>query len=165
MKRTIHILNELEHTGVLNRYAIGGAMGALFYAEPQLTYDLDVFILLPSTSGGLLTLAPLYETLRLRGYQEEGECVLIEGVPVQFLPAYNALLEEALAEAVEKPYEDVSTRVLRVEHLVAICVQTGRAKDKDRVRLLIEEADMDIVYLTELLERYELTEKWMLWTT
>src|SRR3972149_3442222 len=118
MKRTLQILNELERGGVIERYAIGGAMGATFYVEPLLTFDLDVFVILPQSAAGLLSLTPLYEALRARGYAEEGECVLIEGVPVQFLPAYNALLEEALAEARETTYEDTHTRVLRAEHLL-----------------------------------------------
>jgi len=100
----LQVLNELEQKGHLSRYAIGDAMGATFYVEPLLTFDLDVFVVLSQTGGGLLSLAPLYEALRTRGYAEEGECVLIEGVPVQFLPAYNALLEEALAEARETTY-------------------------------------------------------------
>src|SRR5574340_528977 len=98
MKRTLEILNDLERAGVMSRYAIGGAMGATFYVEPLLTFDLDVFVLLPQTASGLLTLATLYQALRAHGYSEEGECVNIEGVPVQFLPAYNGLLEEGLRE-------------------------------------------------------------------
>lgn len=46
MERTLQILNELEGNGVLNRYAIGGAMGATFYVEPLLTFDLDIIVLL-----------------------------------------------------------------------------------------------------------------------
>lgn len=42
MARTLQILNDLEHDGVLGRYAIGGAMGATFYVEPLLTFDLDM---------------------------------------------------------------------------------------------------------------------------
>src|SRR2546428_7112387 len=109
-------------------------MGATFYVEPLLTFDLDVFVVLPQTGSGLLTLAPLNEALRGRGDSKEEEgCVLIEGVPVQFLPAYNALLEEALREARETLYEEVSARVVRAEHLIAICLQTGRDKDRERV--------------------------------
>src|SRR6266404_7954671 len=107
------MLNELEKQGVISRYAIGGAMAATFYTEPFLTFDLDVFVVLPQTPGGLLTLAPLYDALRARGYSEqENECIMIEGVPVQFLPAYNALVEEALNEAQEIMYGDMRTRVL-----------------------------------------------------
>jgi hypothetical protein len=95
-------------------------MAATFYAEPVLTFDLDIFVLLPSQAGAVLTLTPLYEDLRRRGYAEEGECVTIEGVPVQFLPAYNALIEEAVSQACDTPYEQTPTRVLRAEHLIAI---------------------------------------------
>ena len=93
MEKTLQILNALERDGVLGRYAIGGAMGAMFYIEPVLTFDLDVFVLLPQ-KGDLILLTPLYEALKRQGYAtEEGESVNIECVPVQFLPAYNQLLE------------------------------------------------------------------------
>ena len=140
-------------------------MGATFYVEPLLTFDLDVFVVLPTTSGGLLTLSPIYEALRLRGYIEEGEVVLIEGVPVQFLPAYNALLQEALTDAPDTLYEEVPTRVLRSEHLVAICLQTGRGKDQDRVRLFSEEGNLDFEFLAGVLARHDLTERWNKWVT
>jgi hypothetical protein len=163
MERTLKVLNELEHAGVLSRYAIGGAMGATFYAEPLLTFDLDVFVVLPQTPGGLLTLTSLYDALRARGYAEEGECVNVEGVPVQFLPAYNALLEEALGEARETMYETTATRVLRAEHLLAIALQTGREKDRHRVRLLLEQATIDMGYLSGVLSRHGLESRWNQW--
>ncbi len=164
MEKTLQVLNTLEREGIVRRYAIGGAMAATFYAEPVLTFDLDIFVLLPQATGALLTLAPLYEDLRRRGYTEEGECVLIEGVSVQFLPAYNALLEEALAEARETLYEQTLTRVLRAEHLVAIAVHTGREKDRQRVHLLMEQAQMDPEYLAGVLARHSLEAKWRHWT-
>jgi len=165
MRRTLEVLNELEKESVFSRYAIGGAMAATFYTEPFLTFDLDVFVALPQTPGGLLRLAPLYDALRARGYSEqENECIMIEGVPVQFLPAYNALLEEALREAQEIMYEDVPARVLRSEHLLAICLQTGRGKDRERVRVLREQAKLDTNLLAAILKRHQLEEKWKLWT-
>jgi hypothetical protein len=137
MEKTLQVLNDLVRDGVLSRYAIGGAMGATFYVEPVLTFDLDIFVLLPQTVSGLVTLESLYEALRARGYAEEGECVNIEGVPVQFLPAHNDLLVEALNESREVLYEQTPTRVLRAEHLAAIAVQTGRDKDRERVRCCV----------------------------
>jgi hypothetical protein len=156
MKLTLQVLNELERSGVMERYAIGGAIGATFYVEPLLTFDLDVFVILPQQGTGLLSLAPIYGALRARGYSEEGECVLIEGVPVQFLPAYNALLEEAMRDACETSYEKTFTRVIRAEHLVAICLQTGRDKDRERVRILREQAKLDM--------NHALEGKWEQWT-
>lgn len=165
MKRTLEVLNELERLGVISRYAIGGAMGAMFYIEPLLTFDLDVFVLLPGTASGLLTLGPLYDALRARGYAEEAECVSIEGVPVQFLPPYSPLVQEALREAVETAYENTPTRSLRAEHLVAICLQTGREKDRERVRIFREQAQLDMVYLAAVLNRHNLEAKWKQWTS
>jgi hypothetical protein len=165
VKRTIEVLNELEQEGVFSRYAIGGAMGAIFYTEPFLTFDLDIFVVLPTGGGGLLTLAPIYNALRARGYIEQAnECVVIEGVPVQFLPAYNSLVEEALNHAQDTTYENVPTRVLRSEHLVAIALQTGRSKDRERVRILREQTSLDMDLLADILKRHQLEEKWKQWT-
>jgi hypothetical protein len=97
-------------------------------------------------------------------YKEEHECVLIEGVPVQFLPAYKSLIEDALTQAHEIDYEGVPTRVVRAEHIVAICLQTGRDKDRQRVRLLREQGELDPGYLADVLRRHNLEEKWKNWT-
>jgi hypothetical protein len=164
MKRTLQVLNELERDGVIERYAIGGAMGATFYVEPLLTFDLDVFVILPQGDSGSLPLSALDKSLCARGYTEDGVCVFIEDVPVQFLPAYNALLEEALREARDTSYEDVPTRVARAEHLVAICLQTGRDKDRERVRLLRDQAEIDMNVLAGVLQRHGLEGKWKQWT-
>lgn len=164
MKRTLEVLNELERDRVFARYAIGGAMAATFYVEPLLTFDLDVFILLQPSETGLISLTPIYDALRRRGYRERDECVMIDGVPVQFLPAYNALVEEALAEAMPVDYEGTSTRVVRAEHLVAISLQTGRDKDRERVRILRTQGKLDEAYLTDLLRRHGLAAKWKQWT-
>jgi len=165
VKRTVEVLNELEKEGVFSRYAIGGAMGAIFYSEPFLTFDLDVFVVLPPASGGLLTLASIYDALRGRGYTEQAnECVIVEGVPVQFLPAYNLLVEEALSQARDATYENVPTRILRSEYLVALALQTGRSKDRERVRILREQAKPDMNLLADILRRHELEEKWKQWT-
>jgi hypothetical protein len=90
--------------------------------------------------------------------------MLIEGVPVQFLPAYNSLVEEALSQAQDIMYEDVPTRILRSEHLVAISLQTGRTKDRERVRILREQAKVDMDFLASVLSRHQLEEKWKRWT-
>ncbi len=163
VKRTLNVLNELEKEGYYERYAIGGAMGATFYIEPQLTDDLDIFVILPQTTGGLITLSPLYEALRSKGYKEEDEFVIIEGVPVQFLPAYKPLVEEALKEAKEVFYEDLKTRIFRVEHLIAICLDTNRHKDRERVRIFMEQAEIDKDYLEKIISRYEMDQLWNQW--
>ncbi len=63
----------MEADGAFSRYAIGGPMGATFYVEPLLTFDLDVFVLLEAGTGGLTPLAHIYDALRARGCREEDE--------------------------------------------------------------------------------------------
>ena len=136
MKEALKVLAELVADGVIDGYAIGGAMGATFYLEPVVTMDLYVFVLFKDNES-LLPLQPIYEALKLRGYLPDArmpECIDIGGTPVQFLPVYNSLLEEALSCAVSFDYDGVPARVLPAEYLAAISVQTGRAKDRLRVQ-------------------------------
>jgi hypothetical protein len=163
MEKTLQVLNEMERSGVIRRYAIGDAVGAIFYMEPILTYDLDVFVVLPGIEREIVTLDPIYVFLRARGYTEERECINVEGVPVQFLPAFNPLIEESLTEAVETVFEQTRTRVLRPEHLVAIMLHTGRRKDMERLASFVEEVHMDKAYLDAVLERHGLMHKWQRW--
>ncbi|MCL0089411.1 hypothetical protein M1O54_03535 [Dehalococcoidia bacterium] len=136
MEKTLKVFNELEKTGQIRRYVVGGGIAVLFYAEPILTYDLDVFCLLPVCSppaagrsgspaerGGLITLSPIYEYLQKKGYSVQEERIVIEGIPVRFIPAYNELVEEAVEKA-------------------------------------REEAQIDMPYLENVLKRHGLQEKW-----
>lgn len=136
MKKTLQVLNALIIEGVISDYAIGGAMGATFYLDPVMTIDLDIFVL-SLDKFNLLPLQPIYKALKAKGYlpdEQEKECVNIEGVPVLFLPAYNALLEEACQLAPINDYAGIKSKVISAEHLVAISLQTGRIKDKATAR-------------------------------
>jgi hypothetical protein len=68
--------------GVIEGYAIAGAVAAIFYTEPTDTVDLDILVAFPKTDS-FITLGPM-----------ENEGIVIEGIPVQFLPTTNALSEE-----------------------------------------------------------------------
>ena len=88
MEKTLAVINQLEQAGLIGRYAIGGAVAATRYIEPIQTYDLDIFVILPVLPSGLISLTPIYSDLTQRGYAPQGECIVIEGWPVQFLPVY-----------------------------------------------------------------------------
>ncbi len=129
--------------------------------EPVLTYDLDVFIFLPQKKSKVITLAPIYEYLQKKGYKTHHEHIIIEGVPVQFIPAYDELVEEAVTEAMEIKYKGTKTRVLRVEHLLAIMLRTDRPKDRARLTQIVEQGDIiNMDYLTVILQRHGLQKKW-----
>jgi hypothetical protein len=44
------------------------------------------------------------------------------------------------------------------------CLQTGRDKDRERVRILREQAKLDMSLLAGILKRHQLEEKWKQWT-
>jgi hypothetical protein len=159
MQKTLAILNELESAGLVERYAIGGAMAGFFYAEAVVTEDLDAFVLFKN-SCRLVTLTPIYDFLKQRGATEEREHLWLAGTLVQLIPAYDALTEEAVREAVETTVGQTKTRVMRVEHLIAIALKTGRAKDHTRIALLLEEAEVDEARLQDILGRHQLQNRW-----
>jgi len=148
------VLNEMRSAGRIDQYAIGGATAVLFYAEPARTYDLDVFVILPAAETGLPPLSGVYEWTGARGFSTLGEHVLIYGVPVQFLPAHNPLVEEAIAEARDLEYEDVKVRVVGPEHLVALALHAGGARRRERAWQLVEAGQLDRDRLRALLARH-----------
>ncbi len=161
MKATLETINRMQADGVIGKYAIGGAVGATFYLEPAATLDVDIFVALPSTGGGLLVnLAPIYGYLKAHGGKVDGEYVVIGGWPVQFLPPSDALDQEALAEAVLTKVEGVETCVMTAEHLVAIALRTGRTKDYNRILQFVEQDAVDRGKLQNILQRNGLVLKW-----
>jgi hypothetical protein len=159
MKTTLAVINQMQSDGVIGKYAIGGAVGATFYLEPSATQDIDIFISFQST-GALISLSPIYDYLTARGCKTEKEYVIIEGWPVQFLPVGNALLEEALRDAIQTELEGVSTWVMTAEHLTAIALQTGRAKDFSRILQFVESGTLAPDKLDSILSRHGLLAKW-----
>ncbi len=123
-------------------------------------YDIDVFCILSTERKRLITLTPIYEYLQQKGCEIDGEHIVIEGIPVQFIPAYNKLVEEALSASVEIKYKQTQTRIVRAEHLMAIMLQTYRPKDRERMILLLDEVQLDTLYLDGILERHGMSKKW-----
>jgi hypothetical protein len=161
IKEAILVVNEMRDAGVIGQYAIGGAVGATFYLEPVRTLDVDIFVALQAKPGEIiLSLRPIYEYLNGRGYPSEGEYLLVAGWPVQFLPSTGSLVDEAIAQAVEIDVEDVRARVFTAEHLAAIALQTGRAKDKARILQFLEADAIDRECFSQILRRHALVDQW-----
>lgn len=160
MKETLQVLNQMVADGVIDGYVIGGAIAATYYLEPIDTDDLDVFFHVAVSASGLITLSPLYEYLGKLGYEPQDETIEIAGWPVQFLPIFNPLLEEAYDQAVTITFHDVPTRIMQVEHLVAIMVQTGRPKDYARILRFLEAKAVNVAALEPILARHGLSEPW-----
>lgn len=167
MGRTIQILNDMVRDGVIDTYAIGGAVAAINYIEPVATEDLDILVSFADQRSSLLvTLGPITSYLAGLGYTEwKDEGLLIEGWPVQFLPISDALDNNALENAITFELEfgemgTVPARILSPEFIVATAVRVGRPKDFVRINSFLEEDQVDIDLLEEVLDRHDLREKW-----
>ncbi len=160
MEETLSIINKLEEDGIIGRYAVGGAVAATRYIEPVQTFDLDIFVIFPLSKSGIISISPIYDYLEQLGYKAEGEFITIEGWPVQFLPVYNPLTEEAMEKAVEVRFGKTPTRVFSAEYLAAIMIETGRPKDHARLIQFFEFESVNRSILEDIVARHGLKEKW-----
>ena len=136
-------------------------MGATFYLAPAATVDLDLFVTLPGDSGLLVSLSPIYEYLKSRGGIEQDEYIVVKDWPVQFLTPGSTLQKEAVKQAISTTVEGVPTRVISAEHLVAIALETGRAKDHTRILQFFEQRVIDRQRLEDIVERHGLSARWI----
>ncbi|MEO8427573.1 MAG: hypothetical protein ABI651_10730 [Verrucomicrobiota bacterium] len=146
--------NDLVAAKLIEDWALGGALAAIYYVEPFTTYDADIFFI-PADKGMTAGVPAIYAHLQAQGWQVEGEHLLVGGFPVQFLVA-QGLTEEAVREAEQIEFEGVSAKVFRAEHIVAIAASVGRQKDKARIEQLFQQADLDKARLEDILQRHKL---------
>lgn len=146
--------NDLVAAGLIEDYALGGALAAIYYVEPFTTYDADIIFV--AVEKGLTAGIPaIYAHLQKAGWRVEREHLLVKGFPVQFL-AGAGLTEEAVREARAIEFEGVPAKVFRPEHIIAIAASVGRHKDLARIEQLLEQTKIDKTLLDDILARYNL---------
>ena len=84
----------------------------------------------------------------------------IEGVLVQFLLPSGPLVEKAMENAVEITVEDVPTRILQYEYLLAAMTDANRLKDRSKIISAMDSAAPDEPKLNDILTRYDLLDRW-----
>jgi len=146
--------NGLVAAKLIEDWALGGALAAIYYVEPFTTYDADIFFI-PSDKGLTAGIPAIYAHLQAQGWQVEREHLLVRGFPVQFLAA-SGLTEEAVREAERIEFEGVPAKVFRAEHIVAIAASVGRQKDKARIEQMLQQAELDKTRLETILQRHKL---------
>jgi hypothetical protein len=153
---TLRVLNTMKAEGVVEEYAIAGAMAIVFWTEPVPTFDLDVLVLLPTPEGTLVSLDGIYRWAESRGYAAKEEHVIVEGLPTQFLPSQSPLAGEAITSASDMDYEGVVVRVVRPEYLIALYLQpeARTAKRRERAAMLLELPSLDRKRVDEILGRH-----------
>jgi hypothetical protein len=161
IKRVVQVANQMCADGIIDHYAIGGAVGATFHLEPIATLDVDIFVsIVPKPGSLIISVQPIFDYLKTKGCTTEGEYIVIADTPVQFLSPVGPLGEEAVREAVETDLEEIPVRVMTAEHLAAIALETGRSKDKARLLQFLENPDFNLVKFEGIVTKYGLTDKW-----
>ncbi len=159
MKTVIELLNEMKQAGVIQNYAIFGAMAQMRYTEPVATLDADVLVLLKDAAA-IDVLGPIYRFCRERGCRPREEAILVGDWPVQFIPTFSTLTEEAVREAEIGEIEGQPARVVTARHLAVIALSVGRAKDHARILALLETEAVTREEIAGLAARHGLQEKW-----
>jgi hypothetical protein len=121
--------------------------------------DAEVLIAIPVKSS-LDIPRPIYEYCASRGLRPEGEAIRVGDWPVQFIPAFSPLTEEALHEAEIAEVEGVPLRVVRASHLGVIALSAGRPKDYARILSLLESGSVSRDDLRQLADRHGLSAAW-----
>jgi hypothetical protein len=171
IEEVIRTVNQMKADGIITNYAIGGAVAATFYLEPISTLDVDIFVerhgrarlQMDSENGvrGRRRVDCIGRVVTRPSDREiASQYVLVSGWPVQFLPPIGPLIEEAMEKAVEIDIDGMPARVFTAEHLAAIALETGRAKDKARLLQFIEAGVLGSPDFEEIIERHGLGEKW-----
>src|SRR5713226_5882218 len=112
MKNTFAVLNRMVRDGAIDNYAVAGAVGAMFYVEPFSTQDIDVLVVTPGSEDKPVAELPGWDYLRQHGYAEiRKEGIVVEGWPVQFLPASQPLEREAYLNAERLEFDGTPVRV------------------------------------------------------
>ncbi len=145
--------------GVVEDYALFGAVAQMRYTEPVATLDADVLVAVPSPDR-LDVLDRIYEFCGDKGYRAEGESIRVGAWPVQFIPTFSPLAGEALQQAETADFEGVPLRVVRAVHLAVIALSVGRAKDLTRILALLESGSVTRLQIGDVAARYGLAEAW-----
>jgi hypothetical protein len=154
----IAAIQDLKQQGLINDYAISGAMAQLFWDEAIPTFDLDVLVLLGPVSSVLAPLSQIYEWAKERGYESRAEHIVISDFPVQFLPAPDGLSVEAVKNAKTVDVDSVLVRVVRPEYLITLWLQppANTPRRRERAAKLSESVQLDADLLADLKARYNL---------
>jgi hypothetical protein len=159
VKEVGQLLNEMRAAGVIRDYALFGAMAQMRYTEPVATLDADVLVAVPDPERPDV-LNDVHEFCAARGFKADGESIRVGAWPVQLVPAFSALTQEAMERADTTDFEGVPFRVVRPEYLAVMALSVGRAKDFTRILALLESEKVDRAVIQQLARRHGLEEAW-----
>jgi hypothetical protein len=161
MKEVAELLEGMKAAGVFRDYAVFGAIAQMRYTEPVATLDADI-LFMPTEDSGLDALSPIYGYCKASGYLPQGEAIQVGDWPVQFIPVFSSLTEEAVRQAETGEIEGVPLRVVAAAHLAAIALSVGRPKDHLRILSMLDAGSLRVETIEALSARHGLSDRWSL---
>lgn len=162
LSAVLSVLEDMKSAGIIEKYAIGGAFAAILHHEPISTIDLDIFFFLREKSDSpILNLNAIYDYAGQRGFSFDHEFINIYGWLVQFVEAsHSALWTEAVENAQVMQIDEFAAPVIDKEHLTAMWLLAGRAKDYQKIAMFCEAGLLNETKLFDILARHDLMRKW-----
>ena len=159
MDEVAKLLNRMVEDGVILDYAVFGAVAQMRYTEAVTTLDADILVTV-SNPEAIDVLGPLYKFCNALGYQPEGEAIRVGTWPVQLIPAFDGLTEEAIRMAETADLDGTPIRVVSADFLAVIALSVGRAKDFARILSLREAGAVTNEQISILADRHGLADAW-----
>ncbi len=159
MKAVAEVLEAMKAAGVIQDYAVFGAIAQMRYTEPVATLDADILVM-PIQESGLEALSPIYRYCEARGYLPQGAALRVGDWPVQFIPVFSVLTEEAVRAAETGEIDGIPLRVVSAAYLAVIALSVGRPKDHLRILSLLEAGSVRAETIEMLAARHGLSERW-----
>ena len=162
IEKVIEVLDDMHTANIIEKFAVGGAFAATLHNEPISTIDLDIFFLFKEKSESLiLSLDKIYDYAKQNGFSFDHEFINIHGWLVQFVEAsHSDLWTEAIENADIVKIRESEVSVIGCEHLVAMWLFAGRAKDYQKISVFWEAGILDEKKMFDILDKYDLLSKW-----
>lgn len=159
MKALAQLLNDMRSAGVVQEYALFGAIAQMRYTEPVATVDAAVLVVVPSPDRPDV-LSGIYQFCAGKGYRPEGEAIVVGAWPTQFIPVFSPLTIEAVEQAETADFEGVPVRVVGADYLAVIALSVGRARDLTRILALLESGSVTKGQIERVAARHGLSAAW-----
>ena len=110
MREVASLLNDMVEARIIHSYAVFGAVAQMRYTQAAATMDADVLIV--TLEADRIDMPGAVDRYcQSRGYMPEGEAIRVGEWPVQFIPVFNAVTEEAVRHAEIGEIDGVPVRV------------------------------------------------------
>lgn len=145
--------------GVILDYAVFGAVAQMRYTEAVMTYDADILVSVANPDA-IDVLGPIYRFCEKAGFSAEGDAIRVGDWPVQLIPVFDNLTEEALDCAETDLLDGTPFKAISADYLAAIALSVGRAKDFARILALREAGAIHNERVLAIVDRHGLKDEW-----